>query len=44
MNAYIGIPGFLTLAAMVTIFNLLWRLAAVKLADSPIGKAMAFIN
>jgi hypothetical protein len=44
MSAYIGIPGILTFAAMSVIFGFLWRLAAIRLADTPVGKAMAFIN
>lgn len=44
MNAYIGVPGFLTFAAMSIIFGYVWRLVAIRFADTQIGKAMAFIN
>lgn len=44
MNAYIGVPGFLTFFAMLVLTQFLWRLVAIRFADAPLGKAMAFIN
>lgn len=34
---------FLRFAAMLIIFGALWRTATVKLADKPVGKAMAYV-
>jgi hypothetical protein len=44
MNVHIGVPEFLSFAAMSVIFGFIWRLIAIKFADSNLGKAMAFIN
>lgn len=44
MNVHIGIPEFLSFAAMSVIFGFIWRIVSIKLADTNVGKAMAFIN
>lgn len=39
----VGIVEFATTAAYVIIFTVLWRAAAGKLADAPLGRAMAAV-
>jgi hypothetical protein len=40
---HIGAAEVVTWTAIMVIVGFLWRSAAAKLSDSPIGKAMAFI-
>lgn len=43
MHVHISFLEFLTTAAYIIIFGFLWRAAAARWADKPIGKAMATI-
>lgn len=43
MHFHIGLPDFLTTAAYIIIFGFLWRMAAAKLSNKPLGQAMAVI-
>jgi hypothetical protein len=38
-----GPVDFLQFAAYIIIFGFLWRYAAMRFADHPIGQAMAFV-
>lgn len=39
----VGVVEFLVVAAYVIIFTTLWRAAAARLSDHPIGRAMAAV-
>lgn len=39
----VGVVEFLTVAAYVIVFTFLWRMLAARLADRPIGRAMAAV-
>lgn len=41
---HVGVVEFAIVAAYVLIFTFLWRNAAAKLADKPIGRAMAAVS
>jgi hypothetical protein len=43
MHMHIGAAEFAQFLCMLIITGFLWRSLAAKLADSPVGKAMAFI-
>lgn len=40
---HVGTLGFLATALQIIIFGFFWRSLQIRLADSPIGKAMSFI-
>lgn len=43
MNVHIGLPEFVSFSAMVVLFGFLWRSLSARWAETPFGKAMAFI-
>lgn len=43
MHVHVSALSFLTLAAQLIIFGFLWRSLAFRLADTSVGKAMAFV-
>lgn len=43
MRLNVGLPEVVQFTAMLALVGFLWRSIASRLADSPIGKAMAFI-
>lgn len=43
MHVHISPVEFLAVAAYLIIFGFLWRTLAARLADKPIGQAMAYI-
>jgi hypothetical protein len=43
MHVHASFLSFMALALQLIIFGFLWRAAAFRLADTPVGKAMAFI-
>jgi len=44
MPLNISVIGFLTFAAYYIIFGFMWRFLSTKLHDTPLGKAMLFID
>ncbi len=44
MHLHVSAMSFLVTAAYVVILQFFWRLAAVRWADRPMGKALAFLN
>lgn len=43
LSTRVSAVGFLVVACYIIIFGFLWRAAASKLADHPVGKAMSVI-
>lgn len=43
MIRFTGPIDFLQFAAFIIIFGFLWRVASARMAENPLGKAMAFI-
>lgn len=43
MRIHVSPVEFVTVGAYVVLFGLAWRTVAAKLADRPVGQAMAFI-
>ncbi|MFK0150412.1 hypothetical protein ACIQUZ_35575 [Streptomyces griseus] len=43
MSVHVSPVEFLAVAAYLVIFGFMWRTAAAKLSDTPVGKAMAYI-
>lgn len=44
MHVHASVLDFMVFAAFTVILGFLWRLAAAKWSDKPVGKAMAFLN
>lgn len=44
MNLNISLVGFFTFSLYFIIFGFFWRILSTKLHDTPVGKAMLFIN
>jgi len=44
MHVHASALDFLIFVAYSIIFGFIWRLAAARWSDSPVGKAMAFVN
>jgi hypothetical protein len=42
-HVHVGIASFVTLAASAIVFTTLWRAATARLADRPVGAAMAAV-
>lgn len=43
MQFQIGIIEFAVVSAYIVLFGFFWRTAQARLADTPFGKAMAFV-
>lgn len=43
MHVHVGVPEFLAALSYLIIAGFLWRSAAARLSDQPLGQAMAFI-
>lgn len=44
MKLFVGVPQAISFLCMLIIVQFGWRVVAIRLADTPVGKAMAFIN
>lgn len=43
MHVHVGVPEFLAALSYMVIAGFLWRSLAARLADHPVGQAMAYI-